>query len=69
VGQQEVYSFLKRNRKAWFTARQITRRIRLSFGSVVTSLKRLRDSNQVTYKKVRKKSCSVGRRVLAYKFK
>jgi len=44
MGQQEVYDFLKKNKNAWFTSKEITKKLSISLGSVTTSLKKLRQS-------------------------
>lgn len=70
MGQQEAFAFLKRNRNKWFTTRQIAERLKLSLGSVTNSLKILRESRQINYKKPVVNSYKVGRReVFVYKFK
>lgn len=70
MGQQEVFAFLERNRNKWFITRQIAERLKASFGSVTTSLKIMRESNQINYKKIIANSQGLGRRwVFAYKFK
>ena len=70
MGQQEVFAFLKRNRNKWFTTRQMAKRLKASFGSVTTSLKILRESKQVNYKKTIANSQGLGRRaVFTYKFR
>lgn len=70
MGQQEVFTFLKKNRNGWFTARQIAEKLKASFGSVTASLKRLRQSKQIKYKFITIDSCAIGKRkIFAYKFK
>jgi Mn-dependent DtxR family transcriptional regulator len=48
MGQSDVYYFLKDN-EGWFTSREIAKRANVSFNSVGTSLKRLRESEQVDF--------------------
>ena len=50
MGQQEVYTFLKRNNRKWFTSKQIANKLSASLGSVTTCLKKLRDSSSVSFK-------------------
>ena len=70
MGQQEVFTFLKRNSNKWFTTRQIAERLKTSFGSVTTNLKILRESKQVNCEKTIAKFHRLGRRaVFVYKFK
>jgi len=56
MGQQEVYDFLKKNKRKWFTSREISAALKLSIGSVTMSLKKLRNSKSLKYRmsKVRK---------------
>jgi len=58
MGQVQVYGFLKNNKGKWFTSEEIQNKINISLNSVRTSLKRLRDSNEIYFieKKERKKS-------------
>ena len=70
MGQQEVFTFFKRNRHKWFTTRQIAERLKASFGSVTTSLKIMRESRQVNCKKTIADAHRLGgRMVYTYKFK
>ncbi|MBD3203059.1 hypothetical protein GF327_02095 [Candidatus Woesearchaeota archaeon] len=50
MSQQEVYQFLKRNPKGWFTSKQIAERLDASVGSVTCNLKKLRKSSEVNFK-------------------
>ena len=68
MGQQEVSVFLRKYRDEWFIARQIAEKTNASFGSVVVNLKRLRQSKQVLYKKIKSNSLPY-RKVFIYKFK
>jgi len=51
MGQQEVFTFLEKNRNKWFTSRQIADKIKASFGSVSVSVMKLRQSEQIKFKK------------------
>jgi|TARA_B100001971_G_C18179178_1_gene531735 Mn-dependent DtxR family transcriptional regulator len=63
MGQQEIYDFLKKNKKKWFTARDISKKLKVSIGSVTNCLKKLRKSSSIQYR-------SSGRRnQFEYKFK
>jgi len=42
MGQQEVFTFLKKNRNKWFTSRQIADKLKASYGSVSVSIMKLR---------------------------
>jgi transcription initiation factor IIE alpha subunit len=51
MGQQEVSDFLKRFRRKWFTSKQIAQNLKVSTGSVINNLSKLRKSRQVLFKK------------------
>jgi hypothetical protein len=70
MGQYEVYEFLKKNKSGWFTARDISKKLKASFGSIGTNLKKMRDRNEIMFKKIKAKVSSSGKKeVYAYKFK
>jgi hypothetical protein len=52
MGQHKVITFLKENKKKWFTARQIADKFKASFCSITITmnLKKLRQSKQINYK-------------------
>ena len=50
MGQQQVYTFLKKNRSKWFTSKEIAKKLNASLGSITTCLKKLRDSSDVSFK-------------------
>ncbi|MBN2422564.1 HTH domain-containing protein [Candidatus Woesearchaeota archaeon] len=50
MGQQEVYDFLKNNKRKWFTSKDIARGLKVSIGSVTNNLKKLRKSTSVKFK-------------------
>lgn len=52
MSQQDVYAFLKDNPDRWFTSRDIGNMLDVSFGSVTISLKRLRESDEVRYRRI-----------------
>lgn len=47
MGQQEVYSFLKKHRGKWHTSKEIANGLKASQGSVTTCLQKLRDSSAI----------------------
>ena len=51
MGQQEVFTFLSKNRNKWFTSRQIADKLKTSYGSVSVSIMKLRRSEQIKFKK------------------
>ncbi len=50
MGQQEVSDFLKKHRTKWFTSKEIAKNLKVSTGSVINNLSKLRKSKQVLYK-------------------
>ena len=50
MGQQDIYDFLKKNPKKWFTSKELSQKLGISIGSVTMSLKKLRESKSVRYK-------------------
>ncbi|HJN57368.1 MAG: hypothetical protein QF436_02210 [Candidatus Woesearchaeota archaeon] len=70
MGQEQVYTFLKKYRNKWFTSRQITDKLNASYGSVGTSLQKLRQSNIIKYKINKASPSKAGRRGLfVYQYK
>ena len=70
MGQQEVFTFLKKNRNKWFTSRQIADKLRASYGSVSVSIMKLRQSGQITFKKNKLRTKTPGRvEVFVYRHK
>ena len=56
MGQQEVYDFLKKNSKKWWTSQEVASEIEASVGSVTTTLTKLRKRNDVKFKMSKEKS-------------
>jgi len=70
MGQQEVFTFLKKNRNKWFTSRQVADKLKASYGSVCVSIMKLRLSGQVKFKKNKLHNKKQGRmEVFVYKHK
>ncbi len=67
MGQQEVFIFLRKNRSRWLTARQIAEKLNASYGSVVSSLKKLRQSKEIKFKIISNTNLRK-RKVFAYKY-
>jgi len=61
MGQQEIVTFLKNNKNKWFTSRQIADKLKSSFSSVGTCIKKLRDTRQIKYKKNKSVNNTQGR--------
>lgn len=47
MGQQEVYSLLKRYKNKWFSSKEVADKLKLSSGSVTVSLQKLKKQNLV----------------------
>jgi len=56
MGQQEVYSFLKRKKKRWFLSKDISKELGSSIGSVTNCLKKLRVNKAITFKGTKRKN-------------
>lgn len=67
MGQQEVYTFLRKHKSQWFTSKEIANKLNASLGSVTTCLKKLRDSSSVSFKYPNKKG--QGKNSYVYKFR
>lgn len=49
MGQQEIYDFLKANKTRWYTSKEISKKLKVSIGSVTNALKKLRNSRTVQF--------------------
>lgn len=67
MGQQEVYTFLKKHRNKWFTSKEIAGKLSASLGSITTCLKKLRDTSSVSFKYPHK--AGQGKNSYVYKFR
>ena len=67
MGQQEVYTFLRKHRSKWYTSKEIAEKLSASLGSVTTCLKKLRDSSSVSFKYPNKSG--QGKNSYIYKFR
>jgi Mn-dependent DtxR family transcriptional regulator len=56
MGQQEVYNFLKRNKTKWFFSKDISKRLKVSIGSVTNCLKKLRENKAINFKGTERKN-------------
>ena len=50
MGQQDVINFLEAYPKNWFTAREISQKTNKSHNTVMSSLRRLRERNEIEFK-------------------
>ena len=56
MGQQEVYSFLKKNKNKWFFSKDIAKKSGVSIGSVTNCLKKLREGKAICFKGTKRKN-------------
>jgi len=63
MGQQDIYDFLKGNKRKWFTSKEISKELDVSIGSVTNCLRKLRLSRSVNFRS------SQNRNQFEYKFK
>jgi len=56
MGQQEVYDYLKKNRRKWFTSKAISKELKVSIGSVTNCLKKLRESRAIDFRETKRKN-------------
>ena len=56
MGQQEVYTLLKKNKSKWFLSKEISERLGASVGSVTNCLKKLRESKAISFKGTERKN-------------
>ena len=50
MGQQDVYDFLKKHPKKWYTSKEIAGKMKASIGSVTNNLAKLRKDKFIIYK-------------------
>jgi len=67
MGQRDVYNFLKKNRRKWFSTKELSDRLEISRKCVVSACSRLRKAKMVYHKQT--KSVSVSRMVPVYSLK
>jgi len=63
MGQQEVYDFLKKNKRKWFTSKDISNALGISIGSITACLKKLRRTETIAFE------TTGNRNEFRYKFK
>lgn len=51
MAQSDVYQFLKNNQDKWFTSKEIAEKLKISCGSITRSLKVLRTTSNIFFKK------------------
>jgi len=63
MGQQEVYDFLRKNPRKWFTSKEISNSLNISIGSITACLKKLRRTETIAFE------TTGNRNEFKYKFK
>lgn len=56
MGQQDVYDFLKKHPKKWYTSREIAGKMKASYGSITNNLAKLRYSKHILHKISKKRA-------------
>jgi len=56
MGQQEVYDYLKKYSRKWFTSKEISDGLGASIGSVTNCLKKLRKSRAIDFRGTKRKN-------------
>lgn len=56
MGQQEIYDFLKKHSKRWYTSKEISEALDLSIGSITSCLKKLRQTRSVNFRESKRKN-------------
>ncbi|MBW2966510.1 adhesin biosynthesis transcription regulatory family protein [Candidatus Woesearchaeota archaeon] len=51
MGQQEIYDFLRKYKSKWYNSKEVCRRLDVSIASATTSLKKLRETNVIHFKR------------------
>lgn len=51
LGQQDIYDYLVKHTGDWFSSHQLAEELGISIGSVTMSLKKLRKTDMVQYKR------------------
>lgn len=69
MGQQEVYTFLKKHRNKWLSSKELAKKLKVSLGSVTMSLQKLRKGNILSFKLKGKATNPTGRKSYVYKFR
>lgn len=68
MGQQDVYEFLKKNKRKWMCVREIAGKMNGSLGSVTNNLKKLRESKRIHFRMSKAKVGHVKRKIYEYMF-
>ncbi|MBS1267201.1 MAG: hypothetical protein MAG795_01173 [Candidatus Woesearchaeota archaeon] len=69
MGQRDIVSLLKKSKGKWLNAKEISKKLNVSMGSVLASLRRLRKSNLVKFKNKMSKVGTVYKKIFVYRFK
>lgn len=68
MGQQEIYSFLKKYKTKWFSSKELADKLKVSSGSITSCLQRLKKWDLVWFRS-NKKSTKFPYKGYAYKFR
>ncbi len=68
MGQQEVYDLLKRYGNKWLSSKEIAKKLKASSGSVITSLKKLREGKIISFKMGKTPGKNNNRKIYLYRF-
>lgn len=70
MGQQEVYTLLKRHSNKWLSSKELAEKLKISLGSVTVSLQKLRRGDLISFK-LRGNATNplAGRKSYVYKFR
>ncbi len=66
MGQQDVYDLLKKHKNKWLSSKEIAKRLKASSGSVITSLKKLREGRIISFKLEKR---IANKKVYVYRFR
>jgi len=51
MGQQEIYDFLKKNKRRWFSTRDLSDKLDTSIGSITNCIRKMREGKFIVFKK------------------
>lgn len=71
MGQWDVHEFLGKNPEKWFTTRQLSEQLGVSVGSVMGSVRKLRETGLVEFRKMKwiSEQMRSSRDIFAYRFR
>jgi Mn-dependent DtxR family transcriptional regulator len=69
MGQSDIISLLKGQQNRWFNANDISKTLKVSVGSVLACLRRLRKSRLVNFKSQSTKVGAVYKKIFVYRLR